>query len=150
MEKVYEGKAYCPVCGKNTLNVTLYKYRLPAEGPVILFVGRCENCGSRVVDVIPLELGREVELTYDIDENTLRKIIFLPGDTEISIPELGAELILTPAFKGRITTIEGILRMIQENSPEELKKKIDEVIEGKRKAKLTIRNKSGLLKEIKI
>jgi len=141
----------CPVCGKKTFRVELYRYDLPVEGPSILFVGRCSSCGSRVVDVIPLEQGKEIAVTYETDPETLRKIIFLPGDTEITIPELGVELRLTPAFKGRITTVEGILRMLEEDAPDEnVKEALREAAEGKRKLKIILKNKTGLLKEIKV
>ena len=149
MEKVYEDVGLCPVCGNKTLKVELYRYDLPTEGPSILFVGRCSTCGARIADVIPLQYGKEVEVTYETDPETLRKIVYLPGDTEIRIPELGVELTLTPAFKGRITTVEGILRMLEEETPDEkIKEAIREAAEGKRKVKLIIKNKNGLFREI--
>ncbi|NPA86586.1 MAG: hypothetical protein GXO00_01085 [Candidatus Diapherotrites archaeon] len=146
MEKVYEGTGVCPVCGKKSFHVQMFRYDLPTEGPSILFVGRCSSCGARVADVIPLEYGEEKTLEFSLPED-LNKILFLPGDTDVEIPELGVELSLTPAFRGRVTTVEGILRMMEEDSKDEkTRKELAELAEGKKKGKMVIKNRSGLLK----
>ena len=149
MEKLNEVVGVCPSCGKKTFKVELFLYDLPVEGRSILLVGRCESCGYRDAHIYPLETGKPIRREYILNEENLRKIVYLPGETKVRIPEIGAELELTPAFRGRITTVEGILRMIEEDvgSPE-VSKKVEEIISGRRKAKLIIENANGLFREI--
>ncbi len=139
----------CPSCGEKTFKVEMFRYELPVEGPVILFVGRCERCGARTSDTIPLATSGEREATYEVPHD-LHRIVYLPPNTEVSVPELGIEMRLTRAFMGRITTVEGILRMMQDDvKDKKVSEMIEDAIAGKRRVRVFLRNEDGMIREIR-
>ncbi len=113
MQKLYEDFGLCPVCRRQTFRVSFYIKDIPPEGPSILSVGLCSNCGHRDVKIYPLEGRgeRRLVLRYPEDENV---VLYLPPNTEIRVVEGDAELLLTNNFSGRITTLEGVVEMIRE------------------------------------
>ena len=113
MQRVYEDVGVCPVCMQKTFRISFYIKDIPPEGPSVLSVGICSNCGHRDAKIYPLEGKGERELVFRYPDDE-RVVVYLPPGTEIKIPEAGIELLLTGHFSGRITTVEGIVEMIRE------------------------------------
>lgn len=113
MQKLYEDIGVCPVCLQKSFRLTFYIKNIPPEGPSVLSVGICSNCGHRDVKIYPIEGRGKKKLAFRYPDHE-RIIIYLPPNTEIKIPEADLELLLTGNFGGKITTIEGIIEMIKE------------------------------------
>ena len=145
MKKVYETVGVCPSCGEKSFRVEIFEYDLPVEGKSAIVVGRCSSCGFRSVDVYPIEGKGEKELTLYTDEDSLKTLLYLPGNTEILVPEEGIEVRLTPAFKGRITTLEGVLYIAAEGS-KEAEERIGRILKKGRRVKVILRNPDSLLR----
>ncbi len=143
---VVKTKGMCPVCGSKDMDVELYTYKIPVEGDVILFVSKCETCGYKSTDVIPFKLEGVDRLVINLPEDA-GKIVYVPPSTEIHLERLGHTLRLTEAFKGRITTGEGVLRLFEENiSNERIKKDIEKALkEGER---IILVNKDKAIKTV--
>lgn len=157
---VIEFRERCPYCGKDTLIVRQFEYEMPYIGRVFLVSTVCESCGYISKRAYPLEEKEPCRIEYVIDDEEDLKARVVKSDTaRIEIPELGASIDPGPASQTIITNVEGILDRIRDAllamiswaetkeekiKGEEILKKLNEVIEGKRKATLIIEDPRGI------
>jgi len=105
----------CPICGENTLKVSIYAYDMPMIGKVIFVVGKCQNCGYRFVDVKTFESKGEQKITFKVqDQKDLNTLVLRSSTATLEIPELEAEISPGPASQGFLTTVEGVLNRIKD------------------------------------
>jgi len=152
----------CPMCGKNSLKVSIYSYNMPMIGPVIFVVGKCSECGYKFVDIKTWEAkgDQRIELKVE-DEKDLNALVLRSSTASVEIPELQAELTPGPSSQGFLTTVEGVLRRFKdileylcrdaanEKERAECEKRLqmlNEMLEGKRKFTLVIRDPEGYSK----
>ncbi len=126
VKKLYEGKGKCPVCGSET-KIEAFLYPLQyLEGSVVMFVEKCSNCGFVDRTVFSVDEKLE-EKRFVYDEKTSNTLIYIPPYARIEVPDMGIVLEMREGFGGRITTLEGIIRMIEEDA----KVAIEDKVKGK-------------------
>ncbi|WP_440059103.1 ZPR1 zinc finger domain-containing protein [Thermogladius sp. 4427co] len=110
--KILEYNVKCPVCGSDAI-AEEYLYEAPLVGQLLLTTVRCPRCGFKHRDVMSLDFGEPVEITYRIEKPGDERALFVRSSTaSISIPELEIEITPGAMSQGEITTIEGILLRI--------------------------------------
>ncbi len=148
-----EATTKCMNCGELSFKVSMYVYRAPIVGDVLLECGRCDSCGFGRSNVSVLNYGNPKTIRVRIESvNDLRAIVVKSATASLSIPELGIEVTPGPAAYGYITTVEGILERVLDVIPsdcmndEECYKKVDKIkdaMDGREKFTLIIRDPSG-------
>ena len=105
----------CPVCHAGRLSLLHGEEEIPGFGRVVILTYKCNSCGYKVNDVIPVEQREPSEYTAHIENVEDLKIKVLRASTGfIEIPELGVEIEPGPAAQGFITNIEGLLYRVEE------------------------------------
>ena len=118
--RVFSGEGRCPACGNEKMEVSVYVYEVPYFDKIMLEVWKCSACGYKKSDVGTLEYGSEVRVVFPVKElRDLNALVIKSSTASIEIPELGVEIFPGPAAQGYITTIEGLLEKILENTPSE-------------------------------
>ncbi|MDM7275728.1 MAG: ZPR1 zinc finger domain-containing protein [Thermoprotei archaeon] len=113
--KLFESTAKCPVCGGESLEVSVYMYFIPYFGNIVMYIYSCGNCGFKSSNVGVLEEGKPKRVIVRVrGEKELRYIVVKPAKASIRIPEVSLEYTPGPYSTGYITTIEGILHEFQE------------------------------------
>lgn len=143
----------CINCGELSFKVSLYIYRAPIVGDILLEHGRCNSCGFSKSDVSVLNYGNPKTIRVRIESvNDLRAVVVKSASASISIPELGIEVMPGPAAYGYITTVEGILERVLDVIPSdcindvECTRKVNRIrdaMDGKEKFTLIIRDPLG-------
>ncbi|ABU82282.1 ZPR1-related zinc finger protein [Ignicoccus hospitalis KIN4/I] len=149
----------CPVCGKESMKVSIYSYDMPMIGPVIMVVGKCSECGYKFVDIRTWESKGDQKIEFKVeDEKDLNTLVLRSSTASLEIPELQAELTPGPASQGFLTTVEGVLQRFKdiieylckdahdEKEKAECEKRLEvlkEMLEGKRKFTIIIRDPEG-------
>ncbi len=149
----------CPMCGKETLEVSIYTYNMPMIGDVVFVVGKCKNCGYKFVDVKTLESKGNQKITFKVkDSKDLNTLLLRSSTATLEIPELEAEISPGPASQGFLTTVEGVLHRIKdvlemlcrdaetEKEKEECERRLKDLqaaLEGKKEFTIIIRDPEG-------
>lgn len=102
----------CPICEKGVMRVQEVEYEIPSLGPVLLVSKKCNKCGYRRTDMVPLRSGRRVRIYLRVEtpEEYRAKIIRSPYACVI-IPELGLYLRPGASAEMFVTNVEGILHL---------------------------------------
>ena len=151
---VAKEKVKCPVCGSGDLEITLYAYRVPFFGDVILETGKCSKCGYRWSDVGVVSAGRPKRIVVEVSRpKDLNALVIKSARASIRVPELGIEVTPGPAAKGYITTVEGVLQRVLDHVPSECFKResscygrvkeIEDAIKGLKRFRLIIEDPTG-------
>jgi len=120
LSKLMEEVVKCPVCGEESLKISIYKYRIPYIGDVLIESAKCGSCGYRWSDVEPVRHDSPRRIVVQVrNNNGLNTLIVKSSRATILIPELGIEIYPGPAAPGYITTIEGILYRVLDHIPQE-------------------------------
>ena len=148
----------CPVCGKDTYQENEIEYDIPKLGKFKIICGFCNNCKYKFTSMLPMCGGNPKTIKHEINEKTINDIVVRSPYCKVVIPELGLELIPGEKCEGFITTIEGILQRFldtveflekdEKGKYDEIKKKIQRIIEGKEKATLILEDEKGLSKVV--
>lgn len=119
-ERIFNTVAECPVCGAKALDVNVYIYEAPLVGKILLEVWKCGSCGYRKSDIGIAESRDEVRIVFRVEgPDDLKALVVKSSSAYIEIPELGVEISPGPAAQGYITTVEGILERVLDNTPSE-------------------------------
>ncbi|MEM0297624.1 MAG: ZPR1 zinc finger domain-containing protein [Zestosphaera sp.] len=120
LEQIFNTTVECPACGVKALNVSVYIYETPLIGRILLEVWKCSNCGYRRSDVGTAESRDAVNIVFRVESsNDLKALVVKSSSAYIEIPELGIEISPGPASQGYITTVEGVLERVLDNTPSE-------------------------------
>lgn len=148
----------CPFCNKNQLTLMEDRREIPFFGPVHIYSMSCDACKFHKADVEVESTQDPVKYTLEIESEDDMKIrVVKSSQATIKIPRV-ATITPGPASNGYVTNVEGILnrllnqiRSAKDNAeePDERKKakrlikKLNKVIWGQERLKMTIEDPSG-------
>ncbi|MDD5086211.1 MAG: ZPR1 zinc finger domain-containing protein [Candidatus Nanoarchaeia archaeon] len=148
----------CPICKTKNLSMTQEEIEIPFFGKTFVFSMTCSNCKYHVADVEAAETKEPIKQTIEISSEEDMKIrVIKSSQATIKIPHI-TTITPGPASTGYITNIEGILRRVKhqvevladeaEDNDEKKKakkmiKKLNKVMWGDEKLKITIEDPSG-------
>lgn len=151
-----EASSECPICQTGKLTILHAVEDVPGFGRIVLLTFKCNSCGYRAVDILPVEEREPAAYIAHISSPEDLKIKVLRASTGfVEIPELGVEIKPGPAAQGFITNVEGLLARVEEaasalqGDPEaegRLKaflEKLREAMEGRLAFTVIIRDPSG-------
>lgn len=151
-------KQPCPICNKKEMSLTEEEMEVPYFGKMFLFSMRCNACHYYKADIEAAETKDPSKYVFEVDgEEDLKVRVIKSGEATVKIPHI---MTIEPgtASNGYITNIEGILNrvkhMLEVSKDEEedatkkkklknMLKKIQKVIWGNEKIKITIEDPSG-------
>ncbi len=151
----------CAFCNKDTLTLMQMERDIPYFGKIILFSMQCENpeCGYRKSDVEREEpSGKAIKESFEVESDEDLKVRVVKSSTAtIKIPRVGS-IESNEASSGYVTNIEGILNRMkvqiekvrdstdddsEKKKAKNLIKKLNKVMMGREKIKLTLEDPSG-------
>ncbi|MFC1691270.1 ZPR1 zinc finger domain-containing protein [Nanoarchaeota archaeon] len=148
----------CPVCHTNNLTLLEQETEVPFFGKLFLFSMTCSNCDFRKADIEAAEKKEPIKYTVEIDSEEDMKIrIVKSSEATVKIPHV-TTIIPGPASEGYVSNVEGLLTKVKEqiekarDSEEDdqvkkkaknLLKKLQKVMWGQEKLKITIEDPSG-------
>ncbi len=104
----------CPVCGKK-LFLIYYTTEIPYEGVITINTYVCHECKYRNANVFREQDDRKQKIVFIVtDPDDLNVTVYRSPQASIAIPEISAEILPGDDAKGSITTVEGVLRTIEE------------------------------------
>ena len=149
----------CPICGKNSMKVSIYSYDMPMIGPVIIVTGKCSECGYKFTDIKTFESKGDQRIEFKVEKpEDLNTLVLRSSTATLEIPELQAELSPGPASQGFLTTVEGVLQRFKdvleylckdardEKERAECEKRLGdlkEMLEGRKNFTIIIRDPEG-------
>ncbi|MCK5107280.1 MAG: ZPR1 zinc finger domain-containing protein [Nanoarchaeota archaeon] len=148
----------CPMCFKKTLTLMEQEDEIPFFGKVHIFSMRCSNCNYNKSDIESSERKEPCKYTFEINgEEDLKVRVVKSSEATLKLPRI-MSVRPGPASNGYVTNIEGVLNRAKdalERSKElsdekkdkiaaiKLIKKINKIIFGSEKLKITIEDPSG-------
>ncbi len=157
MANVLSGEQ-CPVCNENTLELREDDKDIPYFGKVYIMSMTCSNCKFHKSEIETEETKEPCKFTFEVEsEDDLNVRVVKSGEATVKIPRI-VEITPGPASNGYITNIEGIITRVKdhietakesEDDPKAKKKaknmikKLNRVIWGREKLKITIEDPSG-------
>jgi len=148
----------CPICGKKTLTLSEDEMEVPYFGKLAVFGMNCSSCGFKKSDIESFEPKEPIKYTLEIDSEEDMKIrVVKSAEATVNIPRI-IKMEPGPASNGFITNVEGLLNRAKEaietmrDSDEDktvkkkcknMLKKLQKVIWGQEKIKITIEDPSG-------
>lgn len=157
MVEVLSGQT-CPVCGENKLELREDNQDIPYFGEVFILSMTCSGCGFNKSDVEAAEMKDPSEYVIEVDSEEDMKIrLVRSSQATIKIPHV-VTIEPGPGAEGYVSNIEGLLTRIRDkiNSTREneeddqvkkkakkLVKKLNKVMWGQEKLKITLSDPSG-------
>lgn len=148
----------CPFCGAKKATLQEEEIDIPYFGRVFVLSMLCEGCGVNKSDVEPAEKKEPCKYTLEVNaEEDLNIKIVKSGNATVKIPHI-ISMEPGPASSGYVTNVEGLLERVKkiiESSVESEDdnsirkkaknhiKKLNKVILGREKLKITIEDPSG-------
>ena len=148
----------CPVCNKKTLELREDEQEVPFFGKVFLFSMSCSECKFHRADVEAADKKEPSRYTIEINSEKDMKIrIVKSSHAVVKIPHI-VTITPGPDSEGYVSNIEGILTRVKdqiqsardnEEDPQAKKKakrllkKLNKVMWGQEKIKITIEDPSG-------
>lgn len=118
----------------------------------------CDGCGFRHADVVSLSERPPMRYEFRIEsENDLMVRVVKSSTGTVKLPELGVMVEPGPASQGYVSNVEGVLKRIEEamkaaiegasgvrrKRGERKLKSLEEILSGKRKARLVLMDPLG-------
>ncbi|MBT3304153.1 ZPR1 zinc finger domain-containing protein [Candidatus Woesearchaeota archaeon] len=151
-------KQPCPICQKNTLTLMEDEQEVPFFGKLAIFSMICSDCGFKKSDIEALAQQEPAKFSIEIDsEEDLKIRVVKSSEATVKIPHI-ITMEPGPASNGYITNVEGLLERAKDavqtmrDSDEDptvqkkcknMLKKIQRVLWGRDKVKITIEDPSG-------
>jgi len=148
----------CPMCLKKTLTLMESSMEIPFFGEVYLFSMTCSSCKYHKADLEPAETKEPSRYTFEVNgEKDLNVRIVKSSHAIVKIPRI-MTITPGPASNGYITNVEGLLNKVKdalektktlsdEKSDKitaiKLNKKVNKIIFGTEKIKITIEDPTG-------
>jgi len=148
----------CPICNKNTLTLIEDQREIPFFGKVFIFSMVCDSCKYHKADIEAEEKKDPCKYVFEVEnEEDLKVRVVKSSGATIKIPHITT---ISPgtAANGYITNIEGLIQRakkiienIRDNDDEpdarkkakNMLKKIQRILWGKEKIKISIEDPSG-------
>ncbi|RLE47592.1 hypothetical protein DRJ25_01965 [Candidatus Woesearchaeota archaeon] len=151
-------KQPCPFCKTNNLTLTEKEMDMPFFGKVYIFSMDCSNCKYHKSDIEAAEQHEPAKFTLEVSsKEDLNIRVIKSSEATVKIPHVGS-IEPGPASNGYVTNVEGMINKfkeqiehIKETSEDEedkkkarkLLKKLNRVLWGSEKIKLTIEDPTG-------
>ena len=151
-------KQPCPMCLTNNLSLTESEKEVPFFGQVYIFAMNCSNCKYKKVDIEAAEQKDPSRYIFKVDSEKDLNVRFIKSSqATVKIPRI-ITITPGPASEGYISNIEGVLKKVKgiiEQKKESLEeksdrikaikliKKINKILFGQEKIKITIEDPSG-------
>lgn len=149
----------CPICKSKTLTLMESEQEIPYFGKVFLFSMNCSNCKYHKADIETVERKDPCKYTFEIgSEEDLKVRVVKSSEATVKLPFI-MSIEPGPSSNGYVTNIEGILNRVkhaieiardsEEDDPAARKKaknmlkKLQKVMWGQEKLKITIEDPSG-------
>ncbi|MEM4752390.1 MAG: ZPR1 zinc finger domain-containing protein, partial [Sulfolobales archaeon] len=114
----------CVNCGSPNFKVSLYVYRAPYIGNILIEHGICPQCNYKKTDVSMIDSDQPKTIKAVVKSpNDLNAVVVKSSTATIIIPELGVEVFPGVNAYGYLTTIEGILERVLEVIPQDCKER---------------------------
>ena len=111
-EKREEYESICPVC-HSTIKIIETIYQMPKIGWVLIVSFKCNECGFKKTDTLPLQLRNHRRIYLRIEDKAdLYTKLVRSSSASIFIPELGVEIRPGPITPFTITNVEGLLHRV--------------------------------------
>lgn len=147
----------CPACSQKKLTLSEQQIEVPYFGLIFVFGMQCSECNYRKSDVEASEVHKPSRYSIEIDSEEDMKIrIIKSSEATVKIPHVTT---ITPGSSsdGYITNIEGLLERVKQTieimkddeddeirkKAKNLLKKIQRVVWGQEKLRITIEDPSG-------
>jgi len=151
-------KQLCPICKTKTLTLMESEQEIPYFGNVFLYSMNCSNCKYHKADVESAEKRDPCKYTFEINsEEDMKVRVVKSSEATVKLP-----FIMTiepgPSSNGYVTNIEGILNRVKhaietardteedkdaKKRAKNMLKKLQKVMWGQDKLKITIEDPSG-------
>ncbi len=151
-------KQPCPMCQTNNLTLMESEMDIPFFGTAFLFSMECSNCKYKKADIESAEQKEPSKYVFEISsEEDLNVRLIKSSQATIKLPRI-MTITPGPASQGYISNIEGVLNKIKdviqqtkESADEKsdkikaikLIKKLNKILFGQEKIKLTMEDPSG-------
>ena len=148
----------CPMCGKKTLTLAESESEVPFFGKLFVFSMSCSNCKYRKSDVEAAEKKKPCKYSMDVKgKEDLNVRVVKSSEATVKISHVGS-IEPGPASEGYVTNIEGIIQRMkqqietlrdseedndQKKKCKKLIKKLQKVLWGQEKLKITIEDPTG-------
>ncbi len=148
----------CPFCGKSKATLREEEIDVPHFGRVFVLGLQCSACGVNKSEVEPAEKKEPCKYTFEItSDDDLNVKVVKSGEATVKIPHV-ITMEPGPASSGYVTNIEGLLERVKKiiesavesedddskrKKAKNLVKKLNKVILGREKLKVTIEDPSG-------
>ncbi len=148
----------CPICQKKTLTLMEDEQEVPFFGKLAIFSMTCSDCGFKKSDIESIAPKEAVKYTLEVNsEEDLKIRVVKSSGATVKIPHI-ITMEPGPASNGYVTNVEGVLNRAKEavetmkDSDEDPKiqkkcknmlKKIQKVLWGREKVKITIDDPTG-------
>jgi len=148
----------CPVCGQKKLTLTEAESEVPYFGKLFVFSMKCDGCNYYKADVEAAENKEPVKYVLEVSgKEDLNVRVVRSSEGVVKFERIGS-IEPGPAAEGFITNIEGLIKKMKEQiekirdleEDETIKKKaknmikkLQNVLWGTEKLKITIEDKSG-------
>lgn len=148
----------CPMCNTKNLTLTQTETEVPYFGKLLVFGMHCTKCNYHKSDVEALEQKEAAKFTLEVcDKNDLNARIIRSSEGLVKIPHVGN---IEPGVnaEGFVTNVEGLLLKFKQQiehirdtaeddedkkKAKNLLKKLQKVLWGEEKIKITIEDPSG-------
>ena len=151
-------KQPCPMCNANKLNLIESETEVPFFGQVYIFSMNCSNCKYKKADIEAAEQKEPSKYVLEVSsEEDLNARFVKSSQATVKIPRI-TTITPGPASEGYISNIEGLLKKVKgiiEQKKESLEeksdrikaikliKKINKILFGQEKIKITVEDPSG-------
>ncbi|MBL7055288.1 ZPR1 zinc finger domain-containing protein [Candidatus Woesearchaeota archaeon] len=148
----------CAFCNNKTLSLTEHETEVPYFGKIFIFSMTCSSCSYHKADIEAVEKKDPSKYTFEINsEEDMKVRIVKSSEATIKIPHI-TTITPGPAAQGFVTNVEGILNRVKhqieeakENSDDKsdrkkaknLLKKLQKVMWGQEKLKITVEDPTG-------
>lgn len=148
----------CPICHQKTLELMEKEIDIPFFGKTFIFSMNCSGCGFHKADIESADEKPSCKCTIEVSGEADMKIrVVRSSQATIKIPHI-VTIEPGPASNGYVTNIEGIIERVKHEiqtaadgeEDEEAKKKarnmikkLNRVVWGSEKLKITIEDPSG-------
>ncbi|WP_409201058.1 ZPR1 zinc finger domain-containing protein [Methanobrevibacter sp. DSM 116169] len=148
----------CPACHEKGAKSVMKEIEIPHFGKVLETTILCDKCNYKHNDVIALEHNDPAKYELDITNETISSRVVRSQSATVSIPELGLKVEPGPKSEGYVSNVEGVITRFEDavkralklfcdgeslENAEKILIKLEELKEGKIKAKLIIEDPFG-------
>ncbi|MGC9133124.1 MAG: ZPR1 zinc finger domain-containing protein [Nanopusillaceae archaeon] len=150
----------CPICNSKNIEVKNIEYDFPKIGKAILYVFKCNDCGYKTSEIIPLEERQPVSFSIKVDsKEKFGKLILKSPYAKLILKEIDLEILPGIESKFEIKAVDDLLMNIKDklddikvlyiNEPEKYNKIVEkinylnDVLNNKKEITIIIEDEKG-------